>query len=698
MTAGPAARRALVVGLAGTFVLLLAHAAVYWFLTDDAFISFRYARNLAQGHGLVFNPGQEPVEGYTNFLWVLLLALFDLAGLPPERVANLLSLLATAGLWWLVARASWRGGLERPAWIVLFPPLALAATRSVAVWSTSGLETRFFELFVVAGALRLVWEVRSEERGVPVAIPWAAVLFALATLTRPDGLLIGGCGLGAALAWLRLQGRLRPAYLGGAVCALGAPVGAHYLFRFLYYHAWLPNTYYAKVSGTWWGMGGSYLAMFALEYGVVLWIPFLVAAVVLHWRAGSLPVPLIFGAVVLPHALYIASIGGDHFEFRPLDLYFPLAFLLVADGAFCRASRARSGPVVAGALAVVLAALVDIPLRSHLEFPDVYHPGFPASEVTRREGAEFLDPSRSILFRWPVLRTVARAHRDLLRDASSHFVGLRQEEHRLFLATVREEADGLVDLETRGVLPHDLHVALDCVGIVPYRTGFRTLDRLGLTDARVARSEPATGVRVMAHEKQATLEYALERGVDLWSVQPAHLLRDPTVPWFFDEINAAEEHGLSVYLADAGGGRVIAAALPAGLERARQRLPLLRFEPMDDPSVRRTFLAAAAARWERAVQKDPADPEARSSLAEIALLAGDHALAIRLWRDLSRERPDEIHAWVRLAATTKEVGLRDEAIAAAQRAIDLARAQGLRRQLSLMEAQLEEMRAGPAGP
>ena len=47
--------------------------SVGWFITDDAFISFRYVRNLLDGHGLVFNPG-EYVEGYTNFLWVLELA------------------------------------------------------------------------------------------------------------------------------------------------------------------------------------------------------------------------------------------------------------------------------------------------------------------------------------------------------------------------------------------------------------------------------------------------------------------------------------------------------------------------------------------------------------------------------------------------------------------------------------------------
>ena len=85
-----------------TLALLLAHAAVYWFLTDDAFISFRYARNLSNGDGLVFNPGFERVEGYTNFLWVILLAACDAIGLRPESSAGVLSLGATILLWGLV--------------------------------------------------------------------------------------------------------------------------------------------------------------------------------------------------------------------------------------------------------------------------------------------------------------------------------------------------------------------------------------------------------------------------------------------------------------------------------------------------------------------------------------------------------------------------------------------------------------------
>ena len=70
-------------------------ASVSWFLTDDAFISFRYARNLLEGHGLVFNPG-ERVEGYSNFLWVLeLAAVWRALGVPPEDAAPWLSVAFT---------------------------------------------------------------------------------------------------------------------------------------------------------------------------------------------------------------------------------------------------------------------------------------------------------------------------------------------------------------------------------------------------------------------------------------------------------------------------------------------------------------------------------------------------------------------------------------------------------------------------
>src|SRR5215470_4166703 len=147
------------IGLALSLAALLAHAWAYRFLTDDAFISFRYARNLSRGLGLVFNPGSERVEGYTNFLWVLILAALDRLGLPPERAANVLSLVATAGLWTVVVGFALRTFTR--SWLALVPAFGLALTRSVAVWSTSGLETRLFELLVIGAALRWIVEIEA---------------------------------------------------------------------------------------------------------------------------------------------------------------------------------------------------------------------------------------------------------------------------------------------------------------------------------------------------------------------------------------------------------------------------------------------------------------------------------------------------------------------------------------------------------
>ena len=58
----------------------------YFVLNDDAMISMRYARNFARGDGLVWNPGDTPVEGYTNPLWVIYMAFFHLFPIPPSKI------------------------------------------------------------------------------------------------------------------------------------------------------------------------------------------------------------------------------------------------------------------------------------------------------------------------------------------------------------------------------------------------------------------------------------------------------------------------------------------------------------------------------------------------------------------------------------------------------------------------------------
>jgi arabinofuranosyltransferase len=610
------ARAALLAALAITLVVLLFHAWSYSFLTDDAFISFRYARNLSHGQGLVFNPGGERVEGYSNMLWVLLLSGLDRVGVPPERAAAPLGMVLTALLWAVVAGFAWRDRPKQGAWLVLVPPLLLALTRSVAVWSTSGLETRFFEVLIVAGVLRQVVEIESalaDRRRVALA-PW---LFALASLARPDGILIAGCVFATAAAVLlrRPRGTGLVRFARGWLPCL-ALVGAHFAFRLWYYHSWVPNTYYAKVGGQmWWGAGARYLAAFALEYGACLWVPLLVLAVLHHRARGTAYVPLLYAAAVLPHLAYVMAIGGDHFEYRPLDVYFPILFLLLYDGARRAIRRPARTPLVAAYLGLVIAGLVLIPWESHRQFPNRYITGFPGLALAQEASAAgFLDPDRDAVLRLPGPRQVAMLHRRLLASLTAQFVCVRQEEHRLFLETAIDDGMRLRDLVRRGVLPRDLRVAIDCVGAIPYISDLWTLDRLGLTDAHVAHSGFLR--KMMAHGKSATLDYGRERGVDLWAVDPVHCLTPYSSVRLIASVMAARDSLVlgradttwtlgRTYAADGRDGYLFFCALPAGIERARRRMPGLEFRPLADPVFIRDFVLRSLAACRDSLRVDP---------------------------------------------------------------------------------------------
>lgn len=667
-----------------TLPVLLLHAVQYWFLTDDAFISFRYARNFAQGHGLVFNPGFERVEGYSDFLWVLLLAAFHRVGILPEVAAHLLSIGATVALWalvvWFTARVV---PPATPRWVRVLPPLFLAMTRSIAVWSTSGLETRLFELFVVAGAFRLVVEVESCLAGRSTR-PWAALLFALATLTRPDGLLISLAALATAGGYLMLRRRFdrgRAALSGVVFIVL---VGGHYAFRLFYYGEWLPNTYYAKVGGrTWWEMGFVYLGMFVLEYSVFLWLPLVVAGVKDHWERRALHIPLIFAAIVLPHALYVTAIGGDHFEYRPLDLYFPFAFLLLCSGVGYLVRRRPWRLPIVGYLAFVLLGLTWLPYQAHRQ-------GGTADVV---ETGSFLDPARDPIFRIPGLHWLAAAHRDLLARASWSLVGLRQEDHRLFAVFQAAEGQRLKRLVAAGVLPRDTYIAMGAMGAVPYYSDLRFLDRLGLTDAGVAHSGRLRKQRVMAHDAYATLDYARDKGADFWASDQSKVIMAARSEFWPAVLSETLRHGLPTYAADVGEGYYLVGRLPQGLEAARRRFPKLAWRDLLDKDVQREVAQRVIAAQQDWLAQHPDAERTRLGLAGMLVMARQPAKAVEYFKAVLERRPLDYRVWSGLASAYSANGQHQDAVQAIEQAISLADDLGSPGRLAPLQAQLAEYRA-----
>ena len=514
--------------------LLAWFASVSWFLTDDAFISFRYARNLLDGYGLVFNAG-ERVEGYTNFLWVLeLAAIWGALGIRPEHAAPWLSVAFTAGtlgamLWWAARMPGLRHrGLA--AWMAL--GLACGSA-TFAVWTSGGgLETRQFTFFVLGAVVCL-----SLYRNSRWSLLAASLSLALAALTRPEGVLIAIVCLG----WFAVQrlvdgGRLRfdRGYLRDLL-TLAAPfailVAAHFLFRYAYYGEWLPNTYYAKFVRPWWDMGFYYYAVAALETGLYLLGPLALVGAWVRWRSARDGVYALALLCIGVHALSVMRLGGDHFEWRPLDFYWPLLALPVVEGVLRLGSLGGRVAVKARALRTGIRARVfgSTQAWALLLFVPVmfYANGMQAALLFEADRSGYsnvgLNEQNAGWVLWaPGMERISGLAGSGRWRIGGNYVGVRFGLNQQFSEGLIEFWRPYDDAALR-LIPHDAVAVAGRTGIMPYYlSNLTVVDVCGLTDEVVARNPVIVpnSARIMAHDRNPPVGYLERRGVN-FVVYPA---------------------------------------------------------------------------------------------------------------------------------------------------------------------------------
>ncbi|MGE0400347.1 MAG: ArnT family glycosyltransferase [Kofleriaceae bacterium] len=349
--------RWLLLGVAA--LVLVVHTMAYNFVTDDAYISFVYSRNLAEHGELTFNLGQY-VEGYTNFLWTVLLAGFMKLGIEPELSCRVLALICSLVTLWLVTRIMDRALGRASVWSAV-PSLLLACSSGFACWTSGGLETQLFTMLVVIALDGLTAAVLH-----PRAILRAGLALALSAMTRPEGLLVAAVfGLVHVSTMI---GRKRLALVDLAGAAVFLVVWAPWFYwRYRYYGYPFPNTYYVKADGPWanpklehemWKNGTYYIWVWLKQTKLLYVAPLaLLGMVVGRPRTPrftlALALILVFGAYIP----YTISVGGDfmglHRFVMPLFVAAALAVTLGLEwlvGLFA----ATAAPRVAAAAVLVL--------------------------------------------------------------------------------------------------------------------------------------------------------------------------------------------------------------------------------------------------------------------------------------------------------------------------------------------------------
>lgn len=217
----------------------------YFTLGDDAMISMRYAQHLAAGQGIVWNIGESPIEGYTNFTWMLLMAVLHWAGLPdrlvslPMMLVSGLVLLATAAA---TSRVTREIGGDRVAAVVA--ATCVAFFFPLVYWSLRGFEVGASTLVAVLASLTAIRLVGRFEWNTGLAFAFLCVLGVTIRLDFIAQILV-------MVAFLALGALLqrRMVVFAGVVAAIGAGLAAFALFKLWYFGDVFPNTYYLKLTG-----------------------------------------------------------------------------------------------------------------------------------------------------------------------------------------------------------------------------------------------------------------------------------------------------------------------------------------------------------------------------------------------------------------------------------------------------------------
>ena len=437
------------------------------YMTDDAFISFRYARNMADGLGPVWESGNR-VEGYTNFGWILLMAGALKFGVDPvdsSRAFGLLASAATLALLPLLAaqlRPAWSG-----SWWLLAAGavLATAVSPGTALWATAGLETPGVMLVAVAVATAHLYEERS--RRLPVISP---LILVAGTLIRPDVIVLAAVtGVFKCVRLLDAGGRwnsearvsaLRDVVLWGLLFAV--PFLAYWMWRWWYYTDFFPNTYYLKSdhSRAMWDRGWEYTSDFIRLQSV--WLTLLAVVSIVRERSTRHRPALYLLATVAVWLLYVTDSGGDWMPyFRFLMPILPLVFVLMLHGAIdlvdviVRAVTKRSGghtaSMVAGAAAT--AAIVVLAM-------------LPTNNADAENPAGF--------------------------EVNSHILP----------GSVDENWQRAIGEWLHENVPPDYTVAQIATGIVPYYSQLPTVDMLGVNDRHIAHRDIPLGYGAAGHEKE----------------------------------------------------------------------------------------------------------------------------------------------------------------------------------------------------
>lgn len=315
----------------------------HFLLFDDAMISMRYAWNLSQGNGLVWNAG-EYVEGITNFSMTMVMTIFlmlwdrNMAILSVQIFGAIVMLLIAVCCLKIGAFLQERECGKQGSFLSMLFFASGIIYYPLSFWSISGMETGLFSLLLLAAT-----GLSLKEYGDEKATWLIPVLLSLSFYTRPDAAVyIAVIMCFRFLGVYRHSKRFKVFFMDAGIIVFF--IALLTLFRFLYYGSIVPNTYTLKMAGI--------PLFFRLEDGCgfvaqflkTVWLPVLIAVLGVMRRKD--PFSILLGALFFASVIYQIYIGGDPWPYWRMNAPFvPLILILcIREFSFFSGLSGRGNP------------------------------------------------------------------------------------------------------------------------------------------------------------------------------------------------------------------------------------------------------------------------------------------------------------------------------------------------------------------
>lgn len=318
------------------FICLLAYFAIFNFLRnsylyttilDDAYIFFRYAENIVNGYGIVWNIGEAPVEGYTSFLYLFTLIIAKFLSFDLEQFAILFGTITSAFTLYfaylIYVHLYPQDKIKTSANIITI--IILALSPAFTYWSGAGMETSFYSMFLMMTIYYFLLLPNSFKANL-----LQGTLFGLLCVVRFEAVLFFLAALYYLIKEDKSFFRIRISR-NSILFVIGFTIifGTYFIWRWNYFGYFFPNTFYAKTGGGFQQIAGGFLYIIKalrLFYGFG-WIPIIL--VMLFFRKSMFTNKAIFlFSIGIVSLLTSILIGGDHFHLGRFVLpVFPLLFV-----------------------------------------------------------------------------------------------------------------------------------------------------------------------------------------------------------------------------------------------------------------------------------------------------------------------------------------------------------------------------------